>query len=172
MTFIGGFQLRGNFDLRLPNWEAALVRLVLSDAQWNGSEWRHFFLARRVIRAGRQRATGCFWRRRCGPRALACRAAAFQGRSETEIQPPSASGGGCKRAHSKSFSRPYPATPISNTLSSTALLFGATSMEPRQKGESKSGHWPIARQLDRQDRGAGRCSRQSRAVPAAARTMA
>ena len=34
MTFIGGFPFRGKFDSRLPTEEAAVIRLVLNDAQW------------------------------------------------------------------------------------------------------------------------------------------
>jgi transposase len=44
----------------------------------NGSEWRRFFLASPVIQAGRQRITGCFWRRCSGWRGPARHGVTFQ----------------------------------------------------------------------------------------------
>ena len=60
-------------------------------------------------------------------------------------------------------------TRTSNTPSSTAPSSGSTSMAPAQGGDSKSGHRPIARRADDENRRARRCARQPDALPAASR---
>ena len=78
-----------------------------------------------------------------------------------------------RRWAEKGVSRVYssccPPTRTSNTPSSTAPSSGSTSMAPAQGGDSKSGHRPIERRADDENRRARRCARQPGALPAASR---
>src|ERR1700732_3304994 len=67
------------------------------------------------------------------------------------------------------WERVFKALPISNMSSSTAHSSGSTSMAPAQKGDSKSGHRPLARRPDYQDHGPGGRTRESHSLPAVAR---
>ena len=80
-----------------------------------------------------------------------------------------ASDDGRRKAYSRVYSSCCPPTRTSNTPSSTAPSSGSTSMAPAQGGDSKSGHRPIARRADDENRRARRCARQPDALPAASR---
>ena len=78
---------------------------------------------------------------------------------------------GPRQAYSSVFSKPQVATPTLNRRSSTAPSFRFTGRRPAQKGTQ---HQAIgrARRPDDQDCRPGRCARQSRRLPAAARASA
>ena len=81
-----------------------------------------------------------------------------------------ASGAGRRRVSGSAFSRPSATILISKTSSSTARSSGSTSMAPAQKGDSKSGHRPLAWRPDYQNHGLGRRSRQSHSLRPFARS--
>jgi hypothetical protein len=81
-----------------------------------------------------------------------------------------ASGAGRRRVSGSAFSRPSATILISKTSSSTARSSGSTSTAPAQKGDSKSGHRPLAWRPDYQNHGLGRRPRQSHSLRPFARS--
>jgi hypothetical protein len=115
---------------------------------------------RSVIPALPRVTTGYSWRRCYGLRVPERRGVISRWNSATGTASTRDFGVGRKRAHGSGFSRVCRMIPISNMSSSTRRTSGSISMEPAQKGDSKTGHWQIARRSDDEDRGGRGCAWQ------------
>ena len=141
---------------------------VSLDSQSNGNELRQNCRARRVIPVLPRVTTASSLRRSYGSRALAHPGVICRRNSATGSPSTRGFGVGHKRAHGSGFSRAYRMIQILNMSSSTRRISGSISTEPAQKGDSKTGHWQIARWSDDEDRGARRCAWQFDPLRAAA----
>ena len=144
-----------------------MIRLMLSDAQWER-------IAPELSgKAGDPGCTGVttgsLSKPFFGSRGQDRRGAICRKRSASGSPYIRASGDGRRRVFGSAFSRRSATIPISNMSSSTVHSFGSTSMAPAQKGDSKSGHRPLARRPDHQNHGSGRRARQSRSLRPSAR---
>jgi hypothetical protein len=124
--------------------------------------------ARLAIPVLRPVTIGYLSRRCCGWRGPAHPGGICHRTSANGSPPTRAFGAGRRRASGSGFSRLCRMIPISNTCSSTRRTSGSISMEPEQKGDSKTGHRQVARRSDDEDCGARRRTRQSGALRAPA----
>lgn len=130
----------------------------------SGSGSRRNCRAKPVTLAAADATTGSLSKRFFGLRARARRGAICRKRSAGGSPSKRAFGAGRRSESGSGVSKRSARILISNMSSSMARSSGSISMAPAQKGDSKSGHRPLARRLDHQDHGLSRRPPQSHSL--------